>query len=260
MIKTLTLKSNNGSKYPYHLPLFSEGFELDVYAPVTIIIGENGSGKSSLLKVIQSKLGLVCINANASDSNIAIDASHLTIHSEIGVIKGFYFESKTFVRYVDFVNQEILDAKKEIERIDKEYKDKSDYAKMMAKSPYHKTIGELNAMYDKDLSLQSHGESYLDFFKSRVKDNGIYLLDEPETPLSIQNQLTLFTMIMDAIKRGCQFIIATHSPILAALPEAIIYEIKANRFVKTSYENIESINLLKEFLNHKDHFIHHLKK
>jgi predicted ATPase len=131
---------------------------------------------------------------------------------------------------------------------------------MMAKGPYHKTISELTSMYQNDLGTQSHGESYLDFFKSRIKPDSVYLLDEPETPLSFQNQLALLALIMDATKKGCQFIIATHSPILAAFKDALIYEIKSNQFQKTSYEHVESIKLLKEFLNHKDHFLYHLEQ
>ena len=115
-------------------------------------------------------------------------------------------------------------------------------------------------MYSKDLAKSSHGESYLDFFSSRIKDNQIYLLDEPETPLSVQNQLTLMAMILEASERGCQFIIATHSPILAAIPKAIIYEIKNESFVRTDYENIGSISLLKQFLNNKEQFLRHFER
>jgi predicted ATPase len=166
----------------------------------------------------------------------------------------------TFINYIEYVKKEIADSKENIKRVEMEYKNKSDYARMMAKSPFSKTIYELENMYSKDLALSSHGESYLDFFSSRIKDNQIYLLDEPETPLSTQNQLTLTAMIMNATKRGCQFIIATHSPIIAAIPNALLYQIADDKFVKTEYDDIESIQLLKQFLNNKEQFLRYFEE
>lgn len=260
LIDRISIKPSNIQIYPYDIPLFQREVGLQVNRPVTIIIGDNGSGKSSLLKILQSKLKLIEINYPEKQKPLNIDSSLVNLKPSLVKIKGFFFESVSFINYMDYIQKEINDANIQIKRVDIDYKDKSDYAKLMAKSPYAKTISELKGMYSKDLSKSSHGEAYLDFFASRIKEHQLYLLDEPETPLSIQNQLTLMAMIIEAVKRGCQFIMATHSPILTAIPNAYIYEIKDNQLVDTRYEDIGSIQLLKQFLNQKEQFIRHFTK
>jgi predicted ATPase len=259
LVETIKITPPTHQDYPFNLDLFKSEINLDVNAPVTLFLGENGSGKSSLLKLIQSKLNLVEIKIPEFDKASKYDAKTVSIRPSLGKLKGFFFESLTFINYIEYIKKEIMDSKGNIKRVDMEYKNKSDYAKMMAKSPYSKTIYELENMYSKDLAHSSHGESYLDFFSSRIKENQIYLLDEPETPLSTQNQLSLTAMIMAATKRGCQFIIATHSPIIAAIPQALIYEINNDKFVKTEYDEIESIQMLKQFLNNKEQFLRYFK-
>ena len=246
-------------EYPYNLILFKNKMELDVNSSVSIFVGENGSGKSTLLKLLQAKLSLIEIHLPQFEVIKGLNPLGIDYLPKLGKKKGFFFESQKFINYIDYIQREIADSKAELKRIDIEYTGKSDYAKMMAKTPHRRTIAELQNMYSKDLSRASHGESYLDFFSSRIKDNQIYLLDEPETPLSIQNQLTLTAMIIEASKRGCQFIIATHSPVITAIPGAIIYEIQNNEFKKIEYEEIESIQLLKQFLNNKEQFLRYFK-
>lgn len=257
LLETIEINPINQVDYPFNLGLYQKPLELSVNGPVTIFVGENGCGKSSLLKLIQSQLSLVKIKLPEDNENLPIGPSSVKLYPRLGKLKGFFFESIAFINYVAYVQREKANAQNEIERIDKEYKHKSAYSKMMAKTPFKRTMYELDNMYTRDFTKSSHGEAYLDFFASRIKDNQIYLLDEPETPLSIQNQLTLMVMIMEATKRGCQFIIATHSPILVAIPDALIYEIEENSFRKTDFENIKSIQLLKQFLNNKEQFLHH---
>jgi predicted ATPase len=259
LIENIKITPPTHQDYPFNLDLFKLEINLDVNAPVTLFLGENGSGKSSLLKLLQSKLKLIEIKIPEFDKVSKYDAKTVSINPSLGKVKGFFFESLTFINYIEYIKKEIMDSKENIKRVDMEYKNKSDYARMMAKSPYSKTIYELENMYSKDLAHSSHGESYLDFFSSRIKDNQIYLLDEPETPLSTQNQLTLTAMIMAATNRGCQFIIATHSPIIAAIPKALIYQISDDKFVKTKYDDIASIQLLKQFLNNKEQFLRYFE-
>ena len=255
LVEKIYINPNDSRNYPFNMKLYQKSIEIDLNAAVTLFLGENGCGKSTLLKLIQSKLNLIRIKLPSELNEINIDKSQIKFFPSLGKVKGFFFESIAFINYIEYIQGEINNSKENIQRVEKEYKNKSDYAKMMAKAPYNRTIFELENMYSKDLSKSSHGESYLDFFSSRIRDNQLYLLDEPETPLSIQNQLTLTAMIIEATKRGCQFIIATHSPILAAIPFSLIYEIKNDVFTKSTYEDIESIKLLKQFLNNREQFL-----
>ncbi len=258
LIDKIEIKTQDTKEYPFNLELFKKDIKLNTNSPVTFIVGENGSGKSSLIKLLQSKLNLVEIKLPNTRTLKKVNSSSIKLTPSLGKLKGFYFESLTYIKYIEYIQEEIAYSQSEIERVDREYDGKSEYTKSLAKSPFYRTIGELESMYSRDLSIVSHGESYLEFFSSRIRDNQIYLLDEPETPLSNQNQLSLLAMIMEATKKGCQFIISTHSPILTSFPEAIIYEILDNKFEETKYEDIESIQFLKHFLNSKEQFLRHL--
>ncbi len=257
LLEKITIEAEKSGRYPYDLSLFKNGVELNLDSPVTVIVGENGTGKSSLLKIIQAKLSLVEIQLPNNES-YKWKTDNVIAKYGLGKPKGFFFESVKFINYIEYIENEIAYSKSEMSRIDTEYKNKSDYTKSLAKSPFARTIYELENMYDKDLAKSSHGESYLDFFSSRIKANQIYLLDEPETPLSFQNQLTLVSLIMSALKENCQFIIATHSPVIAAVPNARIYEIEKDAFIEKDYEEIESFGLLSQFLNNREQFLRFL--
>ncbi len=91
-----------------------------------------------------------------------------------------------------------------------------------------------------------------------MHQKGIYLLDEPETPLSALNQYQLVVLITDLVKAGSQVIIATHSPIIMALKDAKIYNFTEEEITEIKYEDIESVQFTKHFLNDKDNFIERL--
>ena len=121
--------------------------------------------------------------------------------------------------------------------------------------------GQLHSMehaYDGELKEKSHGEGFLEFFKARMHQEGIYLLDEPETPLSAVNQYKLVVMITDLVRSGSQVIIATHSPIIMALQGAKIYNFTKDIVEEITYEEIESVVFMKHFLNHKENYIDRL--
>lgn len=94
-------------------------------------------------------------------------------------------------------------------------------------------------------------------FQSRLSPNSLYILDEPETPLSPQNQLTLLTLIDEQIKQGSQFIIASHSPILMAHPKAAIYEISEDGMREIDYEDVENVSFMKHFMSDPKRFMHY---
>ena len=105
---------------------------------------------------------------------------------------------------------------------------------------------------------RSHGEIFLDLFKARITAPGIYLLDEPETPLSPTNQLALIALLLDAVARGSQFVIATHAPILMATPDATIIDMNRSPPEPVAWEDVEHVRLTRDILNRPEAFLRHL--
>ena len=263
MVHLKSIKFTNAHitlEYPFSLSWFQKIESLELNSPVTIICGDNGCGKSTFMDLMAYSLGIYRINSSdVFDDSLMKEASKKLkpVYSSVKPL-GFFFEAEAFITYLHYLIKEKAEASNELKRIEKEYANKSDYAKLMASIPHQKSIGELNQLYEYDITKRSHGEAYLDFFASRLKPKQLYLLDEPETPLSTQNQLTLLAMIKDAVQDDCQFIIATHSPIIMAYPNALLYEISDKGIQKIDYNDIESVNLLKQFLNAPEQFLKHL--
>ena len=124
--------------------------------------------------------------------------------------------------------------------------------------PYARTYSELRHLYGKDLDVRSHGESFLDLFQARFKPNGLYILDEPEAPLSPNKQLSFLAIMHDMVKHGAQFIISTHSPILMAYPEATLLEIQDDQLVPTTYDEVEHVRLTSDFMKDPQRYLRHL--
>jgi predicted ATPase len=109
--------------------------------------------------------------------------------------------------------------------------------------------------YGEDLNARSHGESFFQVFQSRFVPGGLYLLDEPEAPLSPQSQLGLMAMMADMVEEDAQFIIATHSPMLLAYPGARIVSFDEIPVRAVEYEDLESVRLVREFLAAPDRYL-----
>lgn len=254
LIKSIKFnKTNEDSGFPYDLGFFNKEI---ILGDVNIIVGDNGSGKSTLMELLSKELKLFQIG----EPLILPKRIDVNLKYKLNKPSGFYFSSEDFTSYIHRQVLDKKDARKALEEIEIEYRDKSLFAKQQARSAHARTIYEIDSMYDRDLLTSSHGESYLSFFKSRIRPKQLFILDEPETPLSFDNQLALLYMIHESVKEGSQFIIATHSPIISAFPNAKIFKISNDDIVETSYESLESVNLLKEFLDSPERFFHHLFK
>jgi predicted ATPase len=116
----------------------------------------------------------------------------------------------------------------------------------------------LTTRYGEDADARSHGESFLNLFQSRFVPGGLYLLDEPEAPLSPQRQLALLSMLKEMTAQDSQFVIATHSPILMALPGADILSFDHAPPRRLPYEKVEHVSLTRDFLNNPEAFLRHL--
>jgi predicted ATPase len=116
----------------------------------------------------------------------------------------------------------------------------------------------MESRYGVDLDANSHGQSFLRLFQSRIVPDGLYLLDEPEAPLSPQSQLALMSLMADAIGAGAQFVIATHSPILLAYPGARIYSFDDGTISEVAFGDLDHVNLTRSFLNDPEQFLRKL--
>jgi predicted ATPase len=214
--------------YPFCLPAVKNVRSLNFHPKVTFLIGENGSGKSTLLEAIAVAYGL---NPEGGSRNIQF--ATFETHSNLG---RFLRLSKQAISPADayFLRAETFyNVASELERIDSGRPD----------------LKKLTDQYGgKSLHAQSHGESFYSLFCNRFGPRGLYLLDEPEAALSPQRQLGFLALLHEYCNGGSQFIIATHSPILMAYPDAAIHVIGENGLTATRYEETEHYKVTKNFL------------
>jgi predicted ATPase len=223
-------KVESFDRYPFSLAAVRTLEHLDLHPKVTFFIGENGSGKSTLLEAIAVSLGF---NAEGGTRNFRFGtrASHSVLHQYLRIAKsvmkprdGFFLRAESFFNVAT-----------EIEHLD---------AEPSFGPPLIDSYG------GRSLHEQSHGESFLALITHRFGGRGLYLLDEPEAALSPQRQLAVLSRIHDLIEDASQFLIATHSPILMAYPDAWIYECGPEGIRQVAYEDTEHYEVTKRFLEH----------
>lgn len=252
LLQSIVMDGDEKKGYPFDLPFFNQ--EICFKTPITIFIGDNGCGKSTLLEIIRAKLNLFRIGQQEQTFSSVRFKPRFTLQKP----KGFYFSSEDFTTYIHDLEKEKAWSMEAIREIEETYKHRSELARSLASMPHGRTIHEIENLHDRNLSESSHGEAYLSFFKSRMRPNQLILLDEPETPLSFDNQLTLLCLLKEAVDSGSQIIMATHSPVITAYPNATIYQFLNHELTETTYEQIEQVQLLKSFLNDPKRFFKHL--
>ncbi len=225
------------NKYPFNIDIVKNFTALDITQKVTFFIGENGSGKSTFLEAIAGNYGFGkeggsrSIATNTSDEDTNSLSEYLRLSWSNKLLGGYFFRAETFFNLATYVDE-----------IGKE--DKRMY----------------NAYGGESLHKKSHGQSFLILFTERFSRGGFYLMDEPEAALSPQRQLSLMVLIHNMIKDNpnSQFIIATHSPILLAYPEAQILAFNGEVIEEVAYEETEVYQLTKTFLNNPSSYLKRL--
>lgn len=242
--------------FPFYLDLIKKLDTLNFKSEVTVFVGENGSGKSTILESLAVAINLPTIGSN----NVTNDQS-------LNKLKGFsesmklIWNEKThngfFLRAEDFFGfvKSLSSLQSELnEQADLFKKNLHGYGQKLAVGSIRGQLNHLRLRYGEDLDANSHGESFLKLFRSRFTPRAIYLLDEPETPLSPIKQLSLISLIKEMTKQQCQFIIATHSPILMAIPNATILNFDQIPPKEVSYDNTSHVSLYRSFLKSPESF------
>ena len=203
---------------------------LTFHTPVTFFVGENGSGKSTLLEAIAVAFGF---NPEGGTRNYHFSTydSHSELCGALALVKGIYRPGGGyFLRAESFYNVATADA---------------EYARGPGGVDHH-------------FHEKSHGESFLALAQAYFKQNGVYLLDEPEAALSPQRQLTLLFEIDQCAKEESQFIIVTHSPILLGMPGAEIWSFDDGTVHPIAYEETDSYRITKMFINNREQILRRL--
>lgn len=253
MIKSIKFQAFPNDNHPFSINAFQPETTLSFNQPITIFVGDNGSGKSTLLKAIAYANHSINVSKHDISSayyqdSIALSKA-LTISHSNKSRSGFFFSGEDFITYINRLKEMKTELQQDLSELEEEFKHKSDYVRGLATGPIKKELHSLQTTYSGELNERSHGEGFLTFFKARMHQTGLYLLDEPETPLSAINQYQLMVLITDLARSGSQVIIATHSPILMALEEAVIYQFDESGITPISYDDIETVQFTKHFLN-----------
>ena len=262
-LRSLQAKKSSRVRFPFSVPAIATLRELSFDAPVTFFVGENGSGKSTLLEGIALAAALPTVGSLAASDDQTLAAQRelaraLKLVWNQRVRRGFFLRAEDFFGFTKQLSQMRTELSQRLLELDDEYKDRSAYAKGLAKGPTAASLADMESRYGVDLDANSHGQSFLKLFQTRFVPGGLYLLDEPEAPLSPQSQLGLLAMLGDMVSQDAQFIVATHSPILLAFPDARIFSFDEPPVREVAYEALEHVRLTRDFLNAPERYLRRL--
>ncbi len=250
-------------EFPFNIPALRGLEVMHVAGPVTLLVGENGSGKSTVLEALAAATGLPTVGSRSADRDPTLEpqrrlARTLRLVWSTRTHRGFFLRAEDFFGFAKRMARLRTEFQRELEEVDERFREHSPLARTLARGPAAGSIAAIERRYGENLDANSHGEGFLKLFQERFVPRGLHLLDEPEAALSPQSQLGFMTMMRDMVDQGSQFLIATHSPILMAIPGARILDFDGRPARETTYEEIEAVNLTRDFLNAPGRFLRHL--
>jgi predicted ATPase len=240
-VSQISLKSYPAAdSYLHHLPVVRNLQKLGIlefYSPVVIFVGENGTGKSTLLEALAVSLGFNP-EGGTRNFNFSTRATHSELYEHLRIARTGYPRDGFFLRAESFYN-----VATNIEQLDEE----PSFGPALIES-----YGGVS------LHKQSHGESFLALVQNRFGGRGLYILDEPEAALSPSRQMTLLAEMHALVGKDSQFIVSTHSPILLAYPGAQVIELTPENIRTVPYKETEHFKLTKQFLNEPERMLKYL--
>jgi len=217
--------------YPFNLPVLQGTETLAFDSPVTFFVGENGTGKSTLLKAIAMRCGIHIwkgMDRTRYRHNPYEETLYrfLTVQWSNGGVPGAFYASELFRNFAQIVDE------------------------------WASTDPGVLEYFGGSLMNKSHGQSHMSFFDNRFRIEGLYMLDEPENALSPKSQIRLLKLLGRTGGEGrSQFIIATHSPLLLACPGATLYSFDDAPIRRTSYEETDHYRIYRDFLGNREKFL-----
>jgi predicted ATPase len=225
-------RSRWGTGFPYDLPALASVDRLALDAPVTLLAGDNGTGKSTLVEAIAEAMGFSDEGGELERSGELPPVPRPVLGDALAPVlsrtrprNGYFLRAESFFNLARFVDGG------------------STFAP------------DLSLYGDVPLHGQSHGQSFLALAANRFGGDGLYVLDEPEAALSVTGALALLAIVTRAARAGAQVVIATHSPVLLACPGARIYELDDDGLAPCAYDDLQTVRLMRGFLDAPERFI-----
>jgi predicted ATPase len=251
--------------FPFSVDTIRGLTEIAFTCPVTFFVGENGSGKSTVLEALAAATRSVTAGSDSVERDPTLGrqrklGKQFDLRWAHRTPSGFFLRAEDFFGFARHTAQLREEMQRESEEVDKQYRaqGRSDWARTLATGPTRGSAHEIERRYGGDLDARSHGEGFLAFFAARFKKGGLYLIDEPEAALSPQSQLALLAHLFDMVREDGQFIIATHSPILLAFPGAAIYSFDGGKVAPAVYDELPSVQLTRDFLSAPERYLRRL--
>jgi predicted ATPase len=221
-----------GDGFPFEVPAVAAVEDLRLDAPVTLLAGDNGSGKSTIVEAIAEAMGFAAEGGELERSGElpavprpVLGGGLEPMLSRTKPRNGYFLRAESFFNIASFIDSGGVFA------------------------PYLSLYGDV------PLHEQSHGQSFLALAANRFAGESLCVLDEPEAALSVSGALALLAIVVRAARAGAQFVIATHSPVLLACPDARIYELDDAGIAACAYDDLDTVRLTRGFLDAPERFI-----